>query len=99
MADGNLLHFPTGLPMVETHPQANAYGFARVEGLSREPAPAFEVDRAKGWVVWGLNGLRLVHAPQFRALADLFADNGWYRNFNALMDAELALSAVPPDAA
>lgn len=58
-----------------------------------EPSPAFEIDRRNRCVVWTLNGLRLVHAPQFAALADLFAENGWVRNFNALFDAELALSA------
>jgi hypothetical protein len=48
--------------------------------------------------VSGGYGLRLIHAPQFRELAAMFAEAGWMRNFNALLDAELALSS-PTDAA
>lgn len=59
-----------------------------------EPVPSFTVDAARGFVTWDANGLRLVHAPQFRALAELFAANGWKRHFNALHDAELAVSEV-----
>ena len=60
----------------------------------REPVPSFLVDRERGVVTWAANGLRLVHAPQFRALASLFAENGWRRHLKALEAAELAVSEV-----
>lgn len=99
---GILLHLPSKvfpLPIREENPQCNAFGFPPVADLPREPEPAFEIDRRNGWVLWTVNGgygLRLEHGPQFRELADLFALNGWVRNFNALCDAELALSDVHP---
>lgn len=79
------------------HPMAPAgqHGFPPPEPA--EPAPDFRVEH--GAVVWGLNGLRLVHAEQFAVLADIFAKNGWTRNANALLDAELAASAPGPEAA
>ena len=89
-ADGNITYLRPPLRIVETAP-AGAFNFDR-----REPEALFEVNRRCGWVVWAANGLRIVHEPQFRALADLFAENGWIRHFNALLDAELALSAVDP---
>jgi hypothetical protein len=72
------------------------YGYPEPD---REPEPAFHVDRRNGCVLWTISGgyeIRLIHAPQFRKLAAIFADNGWFRNFNALLDAELVLSAPEP---
>lgn len=113
MADGNnLVTFPrSGLRIiqglraardgrvVERNPQANDYGFPPVDALDREPAPAFAVDRRAGCVIWTLTGLRLREADDFRQLGNLFLTNSWPRNFNALGDAELALSEPPPEAA
>jgi len=87
---------------VADHPMRNAYGFPPVTDLPREPEPAFEVDRANGWVLWTLSGghtLRIIHAPQFRALCDMFSDAGWRKHFLALDAAELALSDPGPEAA
>ena len=86
-----------GLYVVETSPAGRH--FPPVDALDREPAPAFVVDRRAGCVIWTLTGLRLREADDFRQLGNLFLTNGWPRNFNALGDAELALSEPPPEAA
>lgn len=59
-----------------------------------EPRPSFHVDRERGVVTWEANGLRLVHADQFRALSEIFAENNWKRHYTALHEAELAVSEV-----
>lgn len=87
-AAGFMARFPAEAPMSNV----GAHGFPAPDRLDREPTPDFEVDRRRGCVIWRANGLRLVHAEQFRVLADIFAENGWVRHFNALNDAELAAS-------
>lgn len=62
----------------------------------REPEPHFAVDRINQCVWWVRNGLKIVNPGQFGALAEVFAENGWKRHFNALHDAELELSEVIP---
>ena len=97
---GRLLSFSRA--PVADHPMRNAFGHPPMEDRPREPAPEFTVDQRAGCVFWRMadgQELRLIHAPQFRALADVFAENGWIRHFNALLEAELALSAPPLEAA
>jgi hypothetical protein len=77
---------------VADHPMANAYGHAPVQPL--EPEPTLEVDRRAGCVLWVETGLRLREPDDFRQLANLFLTNGKARAFNALNDAEMALSEV-----
>lgn len=77
-------------------PFINITGAAVLPFERREPEPDFAVDRLNLSVVWRRNGLRIVHPEQFACLADLFIENGWKRHFNALYDAELALSEVVP---
>lgn len=69
---------------------------APVPAASREPAPAFEVNRRAGYVEWTLTGLRLREPDDFRQLSNLFLTNGWPRNYNRLLDAEMELTALPP---
>lgn len=106
-ADGNIIPlrssrevaWRTGLRVVEGHPQAPAgvYGYPEPERITDDAD--FEIDRRAGCAIWTATGLRLREADDFRQLGNLFLTNGWPRSFNALLDAELALSAVPPEAA
>lgn len=59
-----------------------------------EPTPTFTVDRHNGWVEW--KGFRLIHTPQFRALAQVFGEAGWVEHIRAMNAAELALTEVAP---
>jgi hypothetical protein len=66
-----------------------------VELPTAEPPWTFEVDRKRGLVWWRMGDgreHRLEHPPQFDALLNLCIEQGWKRTFNAVGDAQLALS-------
>jgi hypothetical protein len=65
---------------------------------SREPDWLFQPDRKRGLIWWTLSDryeTRLEHTPAIDALLNLCIEQGWRRLFNALADAQLAMSEVP----
>jgi hypothetical protein len=98
MPDGNITLLPTAREVAKLASLRPAPVVA-IQPNDREPPVGFEIDRRANSVVWAFTGMRLREPEDFTQLANLFLTNGWPRNYNALCDAELALSEPGPEAA